>query len=198
MELVAQIPLLGLVIAYAALLAALCGVGVLAWRLAVERRRLGAESTRNFELARDAICISGSDGRLRRVNPAFEEALGYREDELLGRRLADLVHPEDRARADAVAVAVATGDGPVRLENRWLDRRGEVRWMEWTSENFPEEGIVHAVARDVTERKQLELELERISQRDPLTGVSTVGASTRSSAPGSWTPGARSAAALCC
>ena len=46
-----------------------------------------------------------------------------------------------------------------------------MHWLEWSSASLPEEGLIYAVARDVTGRRELERELEPLSQRDPLTGV---------------------------
>ena len=129
--------------------------------LATRLRRAEAESGRHYELSLDMICIAGPDGRVQGVNPAFERTLGYREEELLGRPFADLVHPDDRERIA----------GPGRCDCRWFDKQGEVHWLEWNLATFPEEGLIYAVAREVTDRKELEMELERLSQRDPLTGV---------------------------
>ena len=41
----------------------------------------------------------------------------------------------------------------MHFQNRYLDSGGEVHWIEWTSVPFPDEDLIYAVARDVTERK---------------------------------------------
>jgi diguanylate cyclase (GGDEF)-like protein/PAS domain S-box-containing protein len=146
-------------------------IGGLVGRFAENLRALEAESTRFFDLSRDMICIAGFDGYFKRVNPAFEETLGYRERELLGRPFVDFVHPDDRERTAEEAAALGEGGGTVQFRNRYLAKGGKVHWIEWTSVGVPEEDLIYAVARDVTDRKQLEQELERLSRHDPLTGV---------------------------
>ena len=146
-------------------------VGGLAGHFATRLRSLEAESARHFELSRDMICIAGFDGYFKRVNPAFERILGYPAQELLGRPFVDFVHPDDRERTLEEAAEIGNGAGSVRFQNRYLDKHGEVHWIEWTSVAILEQEEIYAVARDVTDRKALEEELERLSQRDPLTGL---------------------------
>jgi diguanylate cyclase (GGDEF)-like protein/PAS domain S-box-containing protein len=146
-------------------------VGGLSGRFADDLRASEAESNRLFELSRDMICIAGFDGYFKRVNRAFEETLGYSQRELLGRPFVDFVHPEDRARTVEEAAALGDGAGTIQFQNRYLDKDGVVHWVEWTSIGVPEDDLIYAVARDITERKALDQELERLSRSDPLTGV---------------------------
>jgi diguanylate cyclase len=146
-------------------------IGALVGRFADELRSLEAESNRFFDLSRDMICIAGFDGYFKRVNPAFERTLGYSESELLGRPFVEFVHPGDRETTGEEAGQLAEGGGTVQFQNRYLDKQGEVHWIEWTSVGIPDEDLIYAVARDITDRKVLEQELELLSLSDPLTGV---------------------------
>lgn len=146
-------------------------IGALVGRFADQLRSLEAESARFFDLSRDMICIAGFDGYFKRVNPAFERTLGYSHRELLARPFIDLVHPDDRETTGEEAGQLAEGGGTVQFQNRYLDRDGEVHWIEWTSVGIPDEDLIYAVARDITDRKVLEQELELLSRSDPLTGV---------------------------
>jgi diguanylate cyclase (GGDEF)-like protein/PAS domain S-box-containing protein len=146
-------------------------VGFLVGRFSTQLRRLEAESARHFALSLDMICIAGLNGYFKAVNPAFERTLGYSQEELLGRPFVDFIHPDDRERTESEAAAIPDGDGTVHFQNRWFDKQGELHWLEWSSAMFADEGLIYAVARDVTDRKELEQELERLSQHDPLTGV---------------------------
>ena len=38
-----------------------------------------------FDLSLDLLCIAGTDGRFRKVNPAFTRVLGWTRDQLLAR-----------------------------------------------------------------------------------------------------------------
>jgi len=146
-------------------------VGGLTGSFATSLRALEAESARHFNLSLDMICVAGFDGCFKRVNPAFERSLGYRSEELIGRPFLDFVHPDDRESTEREAAAIPDGNGTVHFRNRYLDREGAVRWLEWASAPLPDEGLIYAVARDVTDRVAMEEELERVSQHDSLTGL---------------------------
>ncbi|HET9163619.1 MAG TPA: diguanylate cyclase [Solirubrobacterales bacterium] len=146
-------------------------IGALVGRFATTLRELEAESARHFDLSLDMISIVGFDGRFKSVNPAFERSLGYRPEELVGRPFMDFVHPDDRGKTEREAVSLSSGAKTVQFQNRYFAKDGGVRWMEWTAIPLQEEEMIYGVARDITDRKALELELERLSQRDPLTGL---------------------------
>jgi diguanylate cyclase len=146
-------------------------VGGLVGRFATTLRALEAESARHFDLSLDLISTAGFDGRFRSVNPAFERTLGYRPGELVGRPFMDFVHPDDREKTEREAASLAEGARTVQFQNRYFAKDGTVHWMEWTSIPLQDEEIIYGVARDITERKALEHELERLSQHDPLTGL---------------------------
>jgi diguanylate cyclase (GGDEF)-like protein/PAS domain S-box-containing protein len=146
-------------------------VGFLVGRFATQLRRLKAESARHFDLSLDMISTSGFDGRFKSVNPAFERILGYPCEEMVGRPFLDFVHPDDIEKTEQEAAALGEGRETIHFQNRYLDSEGEIHWIEWASVPIPDEDLIYGVARDVTERKALEHELERLSQRDPLTGV---------------------------
>jgi PAS domain S-box-containing protein len=146
-------------------------IGDLVGRFATGLRLLEAESARHFELSLDMICIAGFDGYFKRVNPAFERILGYSEADLLGRPFLEFVHPDDRKSTEEEAAAISEGAGTVQFRNRYFDKYGEVHWIEWASQPLPEAEMIYAVARDVTDRKALEEELQRLSHHDSLTGL---------------------------
>jgi diguanylate cyclase (GGDEF)-like protein/PAS domain S-box-containing protein len=146
-------------------------IGDMVGRFATSLRALEEESARSFDLSLDMVCVAGFDGYFKRVNPAFERVLGYSEEDLLGRPFLDFVHPDDRRSTEAEAAAIAAGGGTVQFRNRYLAKDGTIHWIEWTSQPLVEEEIIYAVARDVTERRELEEELHRLSQHDALTGL---------------------------
>lgn len=146
-------------------------VGGLTGRFATTLRALEAESARHFNLSLDMISTVGFDGCFKSVNPAFEQTLGYRPGELIGRPFMDFVHPDDREKTEREAAALSDGATTVQFQNRYFAKDGEVHWLEWASIPMQDEGLIYGIARDVTERKMLEQELERLSQHDSLTGL---------------------------
>jgi len=128
-----------------------------------ERSRSDRELIRFFELSEDLMCVAGTDGYFRRVNPHFSQVLGYPAGELLSHPFLDFVHPDDQAGTRAVMALLNQGRSVTQFRNRYLTARGGVRWLEWTARAVPDEGVVFAVARDVTERVDLE---QRLRQRE--------------------------------
>jgi len=115
-----------------------------------------------FELSLDLFCIAGPDGYFRRLNSNFSRVLGYTTEELLARPFIEFVHLDDRERTHAEVVKVSAGQPCVRFLNRYRDVRGEYRWFDWTAKAIPGEGMIFAVARDVTDRVRLEDQLHSL------------------------------------
>ena len=123
------------------------------------RRRSESERDRFFTLALDMLCIAGTDGYFKRLNPAFTETLGYAMDELLARPFLDLVHPDDRAATLREVERLAAGQPTLRFENRYRCRTARGNGCHGGSKPFPAEGLLYATARDIDFRKRSEQEL---------------------------------------
>ena len=119
-----------------------------------ERNRLTEERDRFFTLSMDLLCIVHLDGRFQRVNPAFENVLGFSEEELLGTSLFDLVHPQERAETEAGYEKLATGEPVTVMENRLLCKDGNYKWFAWSYYPVPEDDLAFGVGRDVTALRQ--------------------------------------------
>lgn len=109
---------------------------------------------RLFELAQDLLCVATTDGYFTRVNPAFERVLGYSAEELKRQTFLAFVHPDDRAATRAELARISAGRAAVDFENRYRAKDGTYRWLAWRSTPATgEDGLVYAIARDVTEMK---------------------------------------------
>lgn len=126
----------------------------------LEKKRIEGERQSFFSLSLDLFGIAGMDGYFKRVNPAFCKTLGYTEEEILVRPFYDLVHPDDMAVTRAEMETLRTGVPSLCFENRYRCKDGSWVWLQWSTSPFSE-GILHTVARDVTEKKQAEVELAR-------------------------------------
>lgn len=111
-----------------------------------------------FNLSLDLLCVAGFDGYFKRVNPSWTRTLGWSETELLSRPISDFMHPEDRERTLLAREALARGVAVRGLENRYLCKDGSFRWLSWQSVTDTGAALVFAVARDITERRQLDQE----------------------------------------
>ena len=123
-------------------------------RLQQRRRKAERDAAQIFNLSVDLLAIAGTDGYFKRVNPAFERTLGYSAEELLSRPFLDFVHPDDRSRTRRALSVLGRGDVVIQFENRYVHRDGSIRWLQWNSQPLPEEGLVYAAARDVTESRR--------------------------------------------
>ena len=117
------------------------------------------QGNRYFELSRDLMVTSSFDGYFTSVNPAVEHILGWSAEEFLARPFIDMVHPDDRAATLAEVAKLADGQVTFSFVNRYETRDGSYRWLDWNAIVPPDEELMYASARDVTERKHAEAAL---------------------------------------
>jgi PAS domain S-box-containing protein len=129
------------------------------------------EMARFFELSLDLFCLAGLDGYFKQINQNFTRVLGYSTAELLARPFIDYVHPDDHDQTRHQVQRLAQGLPVVQFENRYRDRWGNYKWFQWTAKSVPAEGIIFAVAREITERKHLEQRLQAIVESSPVAMV---------------------------
>jgi two-component system sensor histidine kinase/response regulator len=129
-----------------------------------------AESEENYRLLADNqtdyVHLWGADGSRLYDSPSFVRLLGDRYSPIRSFSQAGttLIHPEDRAFARRVFDEVVADGKQRRIEFRWVLPSGELRWVEVTTHGiFGSNGVVDkvlGVSRDITERKQVELQRE--------------------------------------
>lgn len=100
-----------------------------------------------FDEARDMLCIAGTDGYFKLVNPAFEEVLGWSQAELLGRPFVEFVHPDDVEATIRETEQLAKGIPTVMFTNRYLCRDGTYTHLHWRAHPDPRTGQIYASAR---------------------------------------------------
>ncbi|MBI2818752.1 MAG: PAS domain S-box protein, partial [Acidobacteria bacterium] len=125
-------------------------------RFDARRRRAEEEINRLFTFSQDLLCVAGFDGYFKRLNPAWEKALGYTLEELKAKPYVEFLHPEDRAATLAEAGGLSSGQLTSALENRYQAKDGSYKWLSWNSYPLPEEQLIYGSARDITERKEAE------------------------------------------
>lgn len=129
-----------------------------------------------FSKAPIGMAMIALDGSLIRVNPAFHRITGYGPEEIFRTRIQDMVPPEDHERDLELVTRLLSGEtATFATEQRLVSKSGKEIWaMVTTSVARDESGApVHLISQiqDATERRELELELRRVADEDPLTGL---------------------------
>jgi len=132
-------------------------------QVAENHRRSAEDLQRFFTLSLDMLCMVDFDGFFKRLNPSWEQVLGFPIEELLARPFIERIHPDDLERTMAVAEEAMSGQEVIRFENRYCHKDGTYRWLEWQAISLVEERLFYAVARDITQRKQAEEEVQRLN-----------------------------------
>lgn len=152
----------------------------------IKRQEAELEGDRFFELSLDLMVVFDADGRFQKVNKSWERLMGYPDGALIGRSFLEVLHPDDRERTIAAGRRnFVEGEEVTGFENRYRHADGTYRWLEWISRMSPDLTVAYAVARDVTDRRQIEdrrrlrqrvletrnVKLSQQAIRDPLTGL---------------------------
>jgi PAS domain S-box-containing protein len=137
-------------------------------RVEEKARRSEARKTAILDSALDSIVTIDHEGCITEFNPAAERTFGYREDEVIGKRMADVIIPQPlrEQHRQGLAHYLATG------EARVLGKRVEMTAVRANGSEFPIElGITRApldgppsftgFIRDLTESKLAEEQLRR-------------------------------------
>ncbi len=149
----------------------------------IHDRRIAEESSRVSEAryrdvvnhANDIVYSLRLDGELAAVNPAVEQLLGYRPDELIGQSIDRVIAPHDRARAHEMARQRASDTSQFTYEIDLIAKDGrrvpvEINSRPVVSANLPV--LIHGIARDISARR------ERIQQANLMAAVGTALTST--------------------
>ncbi|HUL10156.1 MAG TPA: PAS domain S-box protein, partial [Candidatus Acidoferrum sp.] len=126
---------------------------------------------RIVDLVQEGIWIH-LGGTIRFANPAAARLFGAaRPEDLLGRSIFSLLHPDERERAlERTRVATATGQGVPVAEMRILGLDGRSRIAELHGVPFMQDGELHIISsgRDVTDQREAEARLYQAQKMDAV------------------------------
>lgn len=109
-----------------------------------------------FELTNDLVCVAGYDGYFKKVNPAVQKVLGYSYEELYDRPIHEFIYQEDKAKTEELRNVLLEDIPLTNFENRYVTKSGKIVWLSWSSQPFTELQIVFAIAKNITQTKELE------------------------------------------
>ena len=148
------------------------------------RRRSDERMATIVQQASDVITVLDADLVVRHQTASAGRFLRYEAGTLTGRRLLELVHPDDLPAAEAFFADLASQPG-VRPETEFRFRSGDGTWVniEALGNNLLQDARVRGIVvtiRDVTKRKALEeglrLQVNELTELDRIKSdlVSTV------------------------
>ena len=133
----------------------------------------------------DVFMILEADGTYRYVNLSSERIMGYKPEELIGKKPMDFVHPDDLEKfLQAFGKCVRIPGYTCIVQYRFLKPDGTFIWLESVGANSLNDINIKGIvinARDITERKRADerLELRNIilstQQETSLNGILVVG-----------------------
>jgi diguanylate cyclase (GGDEF)-like protein/PAS domain S-box-containing protein len=141
------------------------------------RRRAEEQFAAAFDLGGVGMLVTDLDRRILRANTAFCQQIGRPLDEVVGRTPNEFAHPSepDEPASASADRAARAGGGHLDLERRFLHADGSVVHTEVhlsvlrNEDDEPEYFFFQVV--DITGRKRVEGELQRLAMHDPLTGL---------------------------
>jgi PAS domain S-box-containing protein len=160
---------------WAALIAAGGAMAGIAWAIMLRRRvRQQTEQIREqlhkevvleerhrsiVENASDFIFTTDLLGNFMSFNPAGERLTGYTRDEVLAMNIRALFVPQARGPANGAPELFPESDGTVTYQSQLRTKDGRTIWIETSSRLIKDSGSsvgVLGIARDISERKQIE------------------------------------------
>lgn len=125
-----------------------------------------------FNLIDDAIFIHDLEGHFLEVNDQACRRLGYSKEELLKLSVADIDSPEFSAKVTG-RVEKIMEEGQAFMESAHITKKGDIIPVELNSQviNYQGRKAILTVARDITERKKNQEQINRLVYYDPLTGL---------------------------
>jgi diguanylate cyclase (GGDEF)-like protein/PAS domain S-box-containing protein len=136
-----------------------------------------ARFRRAFDESPIGMTMSSSDGRMLWVNDAFCQLLGRSLPEVVGRRIDDVTHPDDRETADRVRRHLLAGQTTRgECEVRYLRPDTSTVLVRLSMSVLTDPGgdeptLVMGQVLDITEAREAEVQLAYLATHDTLTGL---------------------------
>lgn len=126
----------------------------------------GDEHYKDFcDNANDLMQSVNNDGSFRWVNHSWLKTMGYTADQVSDMTIWDIIHPDELAHCRRLFGRVMSGEDVGRITTTFLTKGGEIVFVEGEV-NCEFEGArplyTRAIFRDITARKMLEEERERL------------------------------------
>ncbi|MDC6388131.1 PAS domain S-box protein [Maribacter sp. PR1] len=113
----------------------------------------------------DVICTVDREGTFMQINNACKKIWGYKPKELIGQHLMDFVYRKDIPITQKSTEATISGKKTLNFENRYIHKDGSLVSVLWSANWDERDELMYCVAKDITERKKVRLQLEHSERR---------------------------------
>ncbi len=149
--------------------------------IAIERSQLFKKSLQTekrfrlfAEYSSDLISFHDQEGRFLYVSPSSKRITGYEPAELLGKPLQDYLIAEDQAFMTMQLEVLSQNTLPL-TEYAFKTKEGKIIYLEasmqWLKSETDDSGYIVSSARDITQTKEMQAQLEHSAVHDALTGL---------------------------
>ncbi|MDZ4838091.1 MAG: PAS domain S-box protein [Candidatus Melainabacteria bacterium] len=108
-----------------------------------------------LENAAEFICSINNKGIFTAVTQASSALWGYNRDEIIGRRISSLIHPDETADTLAAIDTLFNERIPISFENTVRQKDGSDVEVVWSAQPGEEFDTVVMIAHDITERNRV-------------------------------------------
>ncbi|MBI9079843.1 MAG: PAS domain S-box protein [Pseudodesulfovibrio sp.] len=135
-----------------------------------DRKESEAQFMAVFEQAAVGITLASLDGIWLQVNPSMTRITGYSRDELVGKSIASVTHPEDQEGSNELMRRLIQGEtDQLYIEKRYIHKDGNIVWVDLAVTMRKDANgdplYFMAVITDNTARKQTEQALKDSEER---------------------------------
>lgn len=131
----------------------------------ITERKTAEEGLRRYQLlsenANDIIMFSNKDGRIIEANSAALMSYGYTKEEMLSKSIFELVNPDNRSPVRTQSYKINAAGVYYEATARKKDGTAFSVEVSLQSTVISESKVLLSIQRDITERKQVQKELER-------------------------------------
>lgn len=131
------------------------------------------ESIRNnyekyLHVTTDIHAVLNFAGLILRVNPAVEKVLGYPRDTVVHKPLTFIVQEKNHQKVEEGLKKLRNGEVVNNLEMPVLSADGTIKWLMTSAFPVPDEKLIFLTSRDITEKKQLDVNFETLFNLSPV------------------------------
>lgn len=132
---------------------------------AIQKKKDEEVLKRFFKITPHSLIITDRESFIKRMNNSFKMLLGYKKKDILSKPFLSFIHPEDLHATKDCLDQLSEQNPTIQLENRYLTKDGQVKWIAWTYSLAFEDDLIFGIGREITEAKNLQQAVAREKER---------------------------------